>query len=434
MKKRLFCLLTALCLLVGMFPAAMAAEPIASGVCGENLTWLLAEDGTLTISGEGAMSDFMPYGAPWFSVRDSIYAVVIESGVTSIGDYAFNWCKSLKEISIPEGVTSIGREALAGCSSLYEVRLPSTLKALSHLVFSDCSRLSYVFFTGNAPTFGNYVFNYINVMTAYFPANDDTWTMAVRKDYGGYSINWHRLFCNPDHNFDAWTVYIEPGCTTEGIETRYCSSCGYTPRRSIEPLGHDYASGTCTRCGSADPDHQPIENPFTDVPAGAFYEDPVLWAVENSITTGATADSFNPNGECLRAHVVTFLHRAAQNPEPSSTNNPFTDVKSSDFFYKPVLWAVEKNITNGTSADQFGSFATCNRAAVVTFLWRAAGSPEPESTDNPFADVKSTDFFYKPVLWAIENGITNGVDATHFGPTTACNRAQVVTFLYRAYN
>jgi hypothetical protein len=156
--------------------------------------------------------------------------------------------------------------------------------------------------------------------------------------------------------------------------------------------------------------------------------------VENGITSGATATTFNPGGTCLRAQVVTFLHRAAGNPEPTKTNNPFKDVKTTDFFYKPVLWAVEKGITNGTSATTFGSFDTCNRAAVVTFLWRAKGSPEPTSTKNPFVDVKSTDFFYKAVLWAVENGITNGIDATHFGPTTGCNRAQVVTFLYRAYN
>ena len=180
-------------------------------------------------------------------------------------------------------------------------------------------------------------------------------------------------------------------------------------------------------------DDQPT-NPFTDVKEGDFFYDPVMWAVENGITTGATATTFNPGGTCLRAQVVTFLHRAAGNPEPTSTKNPFTDVKSTDFFYKPVLWAVEKGITNGTTATTFGSYDNCNRAAVVTFLWRNAGSPEPKSTKNPFVDVKSTDFFYKPVLWAVEQGITNGLDATHFGPATACNRAQVVTFLYRAYN
>ena len=176
------------------------------------------------------------------------------------------------------------------------------------------------------------------------------------------------------------------------------------------------------------------ENPFTDVPAGSFYYDSVLWAVKNGITNGATATTFNPDGQCLRAHVVTFLHRAAGSPAPVSSSNPFSDVKTSDFFYKPVLWAVEEGITNGISANAFGSYDVCNRAAVVTFLWRAAGSPEPQSTSHPFVDVKNTDFFYKPVLWAAENGITSGIDATHFGPGSPCNRAQVVTFLYRAYN
>jgi hypothetical protein len=176
------------------------------------------------------------------------------------------------------------------------------------------------------------------------------------------------------------------------------------------------------------------DNPFTDVPTGAFYEAPVLWALENGITSGATPSTFNPNGKCLRAQVVTFLHRADGNPEPTVSNNPFTDVKTSDFFYKPVLWAVENSITSGVSATQFGSYHNCNRAAVVTFLWRAAGCPEPVSTANPFTDVKTTDYYYKSVLWAVENGITAGLDATHFGPTAECNRAQVVTFLYRAYN
>ena len=174
--------------------------------------------------------------------------------------------------------------------------------------------------------------------------------------------------------------------------------------------------------------------PFTDVPVGSFYYEPVLWALENGITTGATATTFNPNGPCLRAHVVTFLWRAEGQPALTHYNNPFTDVRPNDFFFIPVQWAVANKITNGTSATTFGSYDNCNRAAVVTFLWRAAGCPEPKAVNNPFVDVKPTDFFYKAVLWAVECGITNGVDATHFGPAAGCNRAQVVTFLYRAYN
>ena len=172
---------------------------------------------------------------------------------------------------------------------------------------------------------------------------------------------------------------------------------------------------------------------FTDVAAGAYYEKPVQWAVENGITTGATATTFDPMGTCLRSHVVTFLHRAAGSPEPGSAGNPFNDVQSGGFYYKAVLWAVEKGITAGVSPTVFGPNNSCTRAQVVTFLWRSVGSPEPKSANNPFVDVKTGDFYYKAVLWAVERGITTGLDATHFGPGQNCTRAQVVTFLYRCF-
>ena len=113
---------------------------------------------------------------------------------------------------------------------------------------------------------------------------------------------------------------------------------------------------------------------------------------------------------------------------------PFVDVETGSFYEAPVIWAVDNGITNGTDETHFSPLNICNRAQVVTFLWRAAGCPEPESTENPFVDVPETEFYYKAVLWAVENGITNGMDATHFGPGQDCNRAQVVTFLYRFYN
>ena len=151
------------------------------------------------------------------------------------------------------------------------------------------------------------------------------------------------------------------------------------------------------------------------------------------VTTGATETTFNPNGNCQRAQVVTFLWRAAGSPEPTKNENPFNDVKESDFYYKAVPWAVEKGITNGLTADTFGPFALCNRAQVVTFLWRANGSPLAFA-ENVFTDVRSGTYYKQAVLWAIENGITNGISATEFGVEHVCNRAQVVTFLYRPYN
>ena len=154
--------------------------------------------------------------------------------------------------------------------------------------------------------------------------------------------------------------------------------------------------------------------------------------MEKGVTTGATATPFNPNGNCQRAQVVTFLWRAAGSPEPTKTENPFTDVKESDFYYKAVLWAVEKGITNGLTADTFGPFELCNRAQVVTFLWRAMGSPE-STADVSFTDVQPGQFYSTAVAWAVENNITNGISATEFGGGGTCNRAQVVTFLYRTY-
>ena len=141
---------------------------------------------------------------------------------------------------------------------------------------------------------------------------------------------------------------------------------------------------------------------------------------------------FSPGAGCTRAQVVTFLWRAAGEPQPKSENNPFADVQKGQYYYKAVLWAVEKGITTGTSPTTFRPDQTCTRGQIVTFLWRYFGEPEPKTGNNPFEDVKDSDYFYKAVLWAVENGITTGTTATTFRPEQTCTRAQIVTFLYRA--
>ena len=173
-------------------------------------------------------------------------------------------------------------------------------------------------------------------------------------------------------------------------------------------------------------------NPFLDVNESHFFHDPVLWAVENGITNGIDAEHFDPMGVCNRAQVVTFLWRAAGSPEPVTTEHPFTDVAAGSFYEKAVLWALEMGITNGLTADTFGPNAVCNRAQVVTFLWRANDSREPGLEENPFTDVAAGSFYEKAVLWALEHGVTTGASDTTFNPGGQCLRAQVVTFLYRA--
>ena len=169
---------------------------------------------------------------------------------------------------------------------------------------------------------------------------------------------------------------------------------------------------------------------FVDVATGSYYEDAVDWAVENGITTGVSANRFDPNGVCTRAQAVTFLWRAAGSPAPRSRTMPFTDVPVGSYYYDAVLWAVENGITKGTSETRFSPDATCTRAQIVAFLWRSEKSPAA-GTANPFADVKSTAYYAGAVLWAVREDITKGTTNTTFSPDADCTRAQIVTFLWR---
>ena len=170
--------------------------------------------------------------------------------------------------------------------------------------------------------------------------------------------------------------------------------------------------------------------PFIDIPQGSYFELPVKWAVGKQITNGVDATHFAPNDVCTRAQIVTFLWRAKGCPEPQKTDNPFKDVSADAYYYKAVLWAVENEITNGTGADTFSPDAGCTRGQVVTFLWRAEGKSAPASSANPFKDV-SGGYYFNAVLWAVEKQITNGTAADAFSPDDVCTRGQIVTFLYR---
>ena len=174
----------------------------------------------------------------------------------------------------------------------------------------------------------------------------------------------------------------------------------------------------------------PVPPPFEDVEPDGYYRDAVEWAVENGVTTGTSKTTFSPNKACTRAEAVTFLWRAKGEPEPKSTSNPFVDVKTDDYFYKAVLWAVEQGITNGMDLTHFGPETACTRAHVVTFLWRSHNKPAA-GTANPFVDVPTGEYYTDAVLWAVKEKITNGMDETHFGPDSTCIRGQIVTFLYR---
>lgn len=214
------------------------------------------------------------------------------------------------------------------------------------------------------------------------------------------------------HTWDSGKITTQPGVGTPGIKTYMCTVCGAQKTEQLHPL-------------------PPVTPPtgFTDVPQGEFYADAVAWAVDNGITSGVSSTSFAPNDTCTRSQIVTFLWRAAGEPEPSSKQNPFGDVKSSDFFYKAVLWASEQGITSGTDNTHFSPKATCDRSQAVTFIWRAAG--KPSSSGSSFVDVSPNQFYSQAVSWAVSKGITSGTSNTTFAPNALCTRGQIVTFLYR---
>ena len=173
-------------------------------------------------------------------------------------------------------------------------------------------------------------------------------------------------------------------------------------------------------------------NPFRDVSSSAYYYDAVLWALNHTppVTAGTSADRFSPDAECTRAQAVTFLWRAFGCPAPKSAASRFADVRAGDYFHDAVLWATERGITNGTSETTFSPDAPCTRAQIVTFLWRAEGSPTARGVVR-FADVSADAWYFHAVRWAVSRGVTTGTSSTAFSPDAPCTRAQIVTFLYR---
>jgi len=173
------------------------------------------------------------------------------------------------------------------------------------------------------------------------------------------------------------------------------------------------------------------DNPFTDVADGDYYHDAVLWAVDKGITSGTTDTTFSPEKICTRAQMVTLLWKAMGSPEPEPSECAFTDVDKDAYYYDAVIWAVENGITSGTTPTTFGPNETVTRAQAVTFIWRAEGNPVVNCV-NPFTDVSGDDYCYNAIMWAVEKDITQGSGTDTFSPADYCTRAQIVAFLYRA--
>ena len=375
---------------------------------GDNVKWSLDGNGVLTISGSGKMDDYAEepeesmykyWYAPWTEL--DVKSVVIKEGVTNIGAGAFASTK-ISDISIPNTVTDIGIVAFLECenmqtitipgsvknigsaafqqSGIKSVVLPNGLKSINYCMFLGCRDLESVTIPGTVTSVGWRAFDICdNLKNVYF---------------GGSQAQWRSV------NVEEYNDVL--GKAAMHYDYRYPD----TPTPVTPATG------------------------FIDVPSDAFYANAVKWAVENEITTGVGNNRFDPNGQCTRGQVVTFLWRAAGKPTVSA-NVSFSDVQPGAFYYEAVKWAVANGITQGVGGNRFAPNDTCTRGQVATFLHRAANSPSVSSVSS-FTDVPATAFYYNAVNWAVANGITNGTGNGRFSPNDTCTRGQVVTFLYRA--
>ena len=308
-----------------------------------------------------------------FQLCENLKTVDIRPGVKEIGYASFS-STGLTSLELPESVTIIGEDAFSLCQYMTSVVIPASVTSIGNYAFMWCDRLEEIKFLGDAPYIGENSFDGVTA-TAYYVEDNPTWSAEVMQNYAG------KL---------TWVSY------------------------------------------KAEEEEKPLENPFIDVPENEYYYQPVLWAVDQGITAGLKPNQFAPEDSCTRGQVVTFLWRAFDCPEPQSTTHSFTDLKSSEYYYKAVLWAVENGITAGLTKTTFAPDATVTRGQFVTFLHRAEGKPA-YTASNPFTDLKTGEYYYDAVLWAVENGVTSGLKPTLFGPEEPCTRGQVVTFLYRAY-
>ncbi len=288
--------------------------------------------------------------------------------------FSFPWDayrEEIRTLTVEQGVTGICIDAFFGCSRLRSVVLPQSVALISGTAFGACPALQ-----------------------EFIVPNPACHFKLTAADFA---------------NQASTVIYGFAGSTAQ----TFASQNGFR----FSALPSDYGN----------------PNPFIDVFPGTFCHDAVLWAVGRApqITNGTSQIRFSPSNGCMREQVVTFLWRAANCPEPQSSDSPFTDVAAGNYYTKAILWANEKGIVTGVSPKLFGLKRPCTRAQVVTLLWRAAGSPKPKTTENPFTDVGGG-YYHDAVLWAVENGITKGTSATSFSPGKTCTRAQVVTFLQRA--
>ncbi|MCD8192361.1 MAG: leucine-rich repeat protein [Oscillospiraceae bacterium] len=454
--KKITVALMCLCLAVSLVPMALADNAETSGTCGDNLTWTLS-DGVLTISGTGEMEDYS-FNPPWESESGSITTVVIENGVTSIGEAAFWLCYNITSVTMPDSVTAIDDYAFFGCSALAGITIPAGVTSIGFDAFSCTYSLTEIVVSEDNQTYctdNGILYSKDKTELVYYPRGFDAEAFTVPAfvttiGEGAFDFTGLRNitvsngvttigYCAFSDCSNLRSITLPSSITS--IETQAFYSCsGLTDVyydgsendwNTIE-IGEDnecLTSATIhynsTSDGADDTGNTPV---FTDVVSGSYYCDAVAWAVGQGITTGTTSTTFSPDDTCTRGQIITFLWRAVGSPAPTGAGS-FSDVDASIYYADAAQWASEQGIDLSTGT--FSPAAACTRATVVEYLYRLAGSPEAAAATQ-FTDVSASDSYASAVAWAVETGVTTGTSETTFDPAATCTRGQIVTFLYRA--
>ena len=489
MRKRLLSFVLAALMIASLLPAtALAADIVASGTCGaegdgSNLTWTLDSEGVLTISGSGDMHDYV-YSSPWHENGNQIRSVLMENGVTGIGNFAFFECISLTSMTIPDSVTCIGNCAFKDCSSLASVTIPDSVASIGVYAFCGCTSLAIMVLPNGVTRIGAEAFEWCTSMknitipdgvmsigydaflncksltNVYFTGTEEAWN-GITIDGGNDALknaNIHYNYVSHTHSYKD--IVTAPTCTAKGYTTHTCACGDSYVDTYTDALGHAWDNGkvakeptetetgvktfACTRCGETRTETIPatgsdvdVTQMFTDVTKNWAYPG-IQYCVTHGIMGGMGDGTFAPTGTTTRAQIVQILYNLEGTPAVSGTT-PFTDLTAN--WYKPaILWAYQNNVVAGTSPTTFDPDQPVTREQIAVILTQymfhvlkmeRTWTPADLST---FPDGAQVSGWAKEAMQdAVALGLINGTKASdgvvYLDPQGSAARQQVATIL-----
>ena len=477
MKKRCCSLLLCACLTAGMVPVSFAAEVqpdytavqekasgATSGTCGENLTWTLDDEGTLTISGTGEMYDYRSSDSTFYYKREQIQNIVLNEGVTHIGNYAFLSCNKVKTVSIPDSVKSIGRYCFER-SGLEEIIVPSTVEHLGEGAFHYCENLTKAELCGAIPQIDAKTFFLCKKLEQVILSNE---IQEISADMFDSCIALKKITLPDKLTKIDGCAFQDSGLTEIDIPdgVTYIGNYAFTNtniKSLVIPDSVVYEGlGMVQNCEQLEyielsPNAKVLkEDTFSgckalielDIPEGVEEIEAYAFGT-NGLKYIGIPYSMKKIGN-YAFHFCKNLTEVYYGGSEKTLNEieigqfnaplydadiylamPFDDVPMDSYYAQPVIWAYQNDITSGVDDTHFAPNRKCTRAQVVTFLWNAAGQPKVDA-DISFTDVKPGSWYEQAVKWAVSEGVTAGTSTTTFSPNATCTRAQVVTFLWNA--